>query len=75
MLHARLGAALPSSSIQEGTARVHPRVTRRCCGGASAAHFATTSVLARLLDQSWLLPVAISAARDPAVFVDIAAIG
>ena len=38
-------------------------------------HFATTSLLARLLDQQWLLPLAIDAARDPAVFVDVAEIG
>ncbi len=38
-------------------------------------HFATTSVLARLLDQRWLLPLAIEAARDPDVFVDVAEIG
>lgn len=38
-------------------------------------HFATTSVLARLLDRRRLLPTAIAAARDPAVFVDVAEIG
>jgi geranylgeranyl reductase family protein len=69
MAAAALARAGPGRGGRPGP--LYRRMLRRRFG----RHFATTALLARLLDEPRLFPAAVTAARDPRVFADLAEIG
>jgi menaquinone-9 beta-reductase len=65
------GVALARAGDRGAAGPLYRAMLRRRFG----RHFATTALLARLLDVPAVFPVAVAAARDPRVYDDVAEIG